>query len=222
MIVTELHPGQGVQVGPYALRVSAVHSSKVVFALFDPSQDCAGCGQRPARRRHCSVAKRRQWSVPPVFGPGPVPNVPLLGVIDRRRWCFARCPKNDRMAAVHPGLLRQEASGTRGAADCIGDREEKLMFARLASRVVHFLNAEDGPTAVVLAPTIASGRMAPCPSASLPGCLGRQGRRTGAFQAHRNVWEPIEGSTRRRCLRGWEPKEHPRATENEGLGITVT
>jgi hypothetical protein len=56
MIVTDhLCSGHGVQIGSFTLRVIAVHSGEVVFALFDPSQDCARCGERPARRRHCPL-----------------------------------------------------------------------------------------------------------------------------------------------------------------------
>jgi len=55
MIVTDLRCGQSVQIGSYTLQVRAVQSGQVEFALFDPGQDCAGCGQRPAQRRNCSV-----------------------------------------------------------------------------------------------------------------------------------------------------------------------
>ena len=53
MIVIQRSPGEAVRIGPYMLRVLAVHGDEVVVALLDPERDCAACGERPAQRRRC-------------------------------------------------------------------------------------------------------------------------------------------------------------------------
>jgi hypothetical protein len=57
MFVIPRSPGQAVRIGACTLRVVAIHAGEVVLALFDPEEDCAGCGERPAERRPCSVCR---------------------------------------------------------------------------------------------------------------------------------------------------------------------
>jgi hypothetical protein len=69
----ERSPGEGVQIGPYTLRVLAVRAGEVVVAILDPDVDCACCGERPAQRRRCPLcaaeavvcpACARSWRCP--------------------------------------------------------------------------------------------------------------------------------------------------------------
>jgi hypothetical protein len=55
MVVLERSPGQSVQIGPWTVRVLAVHANEVVFALLDPDRDCAVCGEQPAEGHCCSL-----------------------------------------------------------------------------------------------------------------------------------------------------------------------
>ena len=51
MVVIERTSGQEVRIGPYTLRVLAVHPERVVVALLDPEKDCGSCGEAGERRR---------------------------------------------------------------------------------------------------------------------------------------------------------------------------
>jgi hypothetical protein len=73
MVVIERSPGQCVQVGPYVLRVLAVHADEVVVALFDPDRDCHVCGERPADRRACSVCGAEVVVCPACLGASSCP-----------------------------------------------------------------------------------------------------------------------------------------------------
>ena len=53
MVVIERSPGQSVRIGPYALRVLAIHTDEVVVALLDLDRECHVCGKPSNERRHC-------------------------------------------------------------------------------------------------------------------------------------------------------------------------
>jgi hypothetical protein len=57
MYTFELAAGEGVQIGNCTLQVLEVRPGEVVLTLFDPSKDCAYCGDRPAARRRCPICQ---------------------------------------------------------------------------------------------------------------------------------------------------------------------
>jgi len=64
MIEIDRSPGQEVRIGPYVLRVVAVHPDHVEFALCGPDEGCAPRGQAPAVPR-----ERLAWATADDAGP---------------------------------------------------------------------------------------------------------------------------------------------------------
>jgi hypothetical protein len=55
MVVIERLLGQGVRIGPYVVRVLAIHAEEVVIALHRPDESCVACAEAEGSPRLCPV-----------------------------------------------------------------------------------------------------------------------------------------------------------------------